>query len=156
MKIKNIKFGRDEFLLHLSSILLALFVFYSVVFAANLLKISFYLGYKRYIVNITVLSVEADKVLWIASITLFSAIIILRRLKNGFTGFTVILDREMLVLSIFYGMLILLAIEIASLACWIYNLFHLSSPFSGESWRFAFLETQLTNCLLYTSPSPRD
>jgi len=152
MKIKNIKFGRDEFLLHLSSILLALFVFYSVVFVANLFKIPFYLGYKRYIVNITVLSVEADKVLWIASITLFSAIIILPRLKNGFTGFTVILDREMLVLSIFYGMLILLAIEIASLACWIYNLFHLSFPFSGESWRFAFLETQLTNILYPALP----
>ena len=74
MKLTKIKFGRDGFLLHVSSALLGLFVFYSVVFAANLLKIPFYLGYKKYIIDITVLSVEADRILWAASITLFSAI----------------------------------------------------------------------------------
>jgi len=152
MKLKNIRFGRDDLLLHVSSALLALFVFYSVIFAANLLKIPFYLGYKKYIINITVLSVEADRILWVGSITLFLAITVLRRLKNGFTGFSVILDREMLILSLFYGMLILLAIEAASFACWVYNLFYPSLPFSGESWHFAFTEVQLTNILYPALP----
>jgi len=66
MKLTNIKFGRDGFLLHVSSALLGLFVFYSVVFAANLLKIPFYMGYRKYIMDITVISVEADRVLWAA------------------------------------------------------------------------------------------
>jgi len=109
-------------------------------------------GYKKYVINITVLSVEADRILWVASITLFSAITVFRRLKNGFKGFTVILDREMLILSLFYGMLILMAIEIASLARWIYNLFYPSVPFSDESWHFAFTETQLTNILYPALP----
>jgi len=152
MELTKFKFGRDVFLLHVSSALLALFVFYSVVFAANLLKIPFYLGYKKYVINITVLSVEADRILWVASITLFSAITVLRRLKNGFKGLKLILNRDMLILSLFYGMLILLAIEIASLACWIYNLFHPSFPFSSESWHFAFTETQLTNILYPALP----
>jgi len=145
-------FGRVDLLLHVSSASLALFVFYSVVFAANLLKIPFYLGYKKYVINITVLSVEADRILWVASITLFSAITVLRRLKNGFKGLKLILNRGMLILSLFYGMLILVAIEIASFACWIYNLFHPSFPFSDESWHFAFLETQLTNILYPALP----
>jgi len=152
MDLIKFKFGRDGFLLHVSSALLALFVFYSVVFAANLLKIQFYLGYKKYIMNITVLSAEADRILWIGSITLFSAIIALRGLKNGSKGFKLILNREMLILSLFYGMLILVAIEIASFICWIYNLLHPSFPFSDESWHLAFTETQLTNILYPALP----
>jgi len=56
----------------------------------------------------TVLSVEADRILWVGFITLFSAITVLRRLKNSFPSFKVILNREMLISSLFYGMLILL------------------------------------------------
>lgn len=152
MELTKFKFGRVDLLLHVSSALLGLFVFYSVVFTANLLKIPFYLGYKKYVINITVLTVEADRILWVASITLFSAITVLRRLKNGFKGLKLILNRGMLILSLFYGMLILVAIEIASFACWIYNLFHPSFPFSDESWHFAFLETQLTNILYPALP----
>jgi len=152
MELTKFKFGRDDLLLHVSSILLALFVFYSVVFAANLLRIPFYLGYKRYVINITVLSAGVDRILWVGSITLFLAITVLRRLKNGFKGLKLILNREMFVLSLFYGMLILLAIEIVSLACWIYNLLHPSFPFSDESWHFAFTEVQLTNILYPALP----
>jgi len=144
MELTKFKFGRDDLFLHVLSALLALFVFYSVIFAANLLKIPFYLGYKKYVINITVLSAGVDRILWAGSITLFLAITVLRRLKNGFKGLKLILDRDMLILSLFYGMLILVAIEIASFACWILNLLHPSFPFSDESWHFAFLETQLT------------
>jgi len=151
MELTKFKFGRDDLLLHVSSALLALFVFYSVVFIANLLKIPFYLGYKKYIINITVLSVEADRILWVGSIILFPSINVLRRLKNV-KSLKVILDREMLILSLFYGMLILMAIEIASLACWIYNLFHPSLPFSDERWHLAFTEVQLTNILYPALP----
>ena len=152
MKLKNIRFGLGDLLLHVSSASLALFAFYSVVFAANLLRIPFYLGYKKYIINITVLSVEADRILWVGSITPFLAITVLRRLKNGFKGLKLILNRDMLILSLFYGMLILLAIEIASFACWILNLLHPSFPFSDESWHFAFTEVQLTNILYPALP----
>jgi len=152
MKLKNIRFGRDCLVLHVSSFLLTLFVFYSVIFAANLLGIPFYLGYKKYVMNITVLSAEADRILWIGSITLFSAITMLRGLKNEFKGLKLILNRDLLILSLFYGMLILVAIEIGSLACWIYNLLHPSFPFSDESWHFAFTETQLTNILYPALP----
>jgi len=97
-KLKNIRLGHDGLLLHASSVLLALFVFYSVIFAANLLKIPFYLGYKKYVINITVLSVEVDRILWAGSITLFLAITVLRRLKNVFKGFKLTLNREMPIL----------------------------------------------------------
>ena len=103
-------------------------------------------------INITVLSARVDRILWVGSITLFSAITVLRKLKNGFKDFKLILNRDMLILSLFYGMLILMAIEIVSLACWIYNLFHPSFPFSDESWHFAFTETQLTNILYPALP----
>jgi len=46
----------------------------------------------------------------------FLAITVLRRLKNVFKGFKLTLNREMSILSLFYGMLMLLAIEIASFA----------------------------------------
>jgi len=152
MELTKFKFGHDDLLMHVLSALLALFVFYSVVFAANLLKIPFYLGYKKYIINITVLSVGVDRILWAGSITLFLAITVLRRLKNGFKGLKLILNRDMLILSLFYGMLILVAIEIASFICWIYNLLHPSFPFSDESWHFAFAEIQLTNILYPALP----
>jgi hypothetical protein len=50
----------DDSLMHVLSAVLAVFLFYSVVFAANLLGIPFYLGYKRFTMEITVLSAEAD------------------------------------------------------------------------------------------------
>lgn len=71
MELTKFKFGCDDLLLHVSSALLALFVFYSVVFIANPLMISFYLRYKRYVIKITVLSARVDRVLWVESIALF-------------------------------------------------------------------------------------
>ncbi len=152
MDLKKFRLRRDDFLLHLSSVTLALFIFYSVVFTANLLRMPFYVGYKKYIINITVLSVEADKILWAISIALFSVITFLRGSRGGFKSLKSAINRDLLVLSLFYGMLVLAAIETASFACWIYNLFYPSLPFSGENWRFAFTEVQLTNILYPALP----
>jgi len=144
VKLTKINFRRDIFL-HVSSALLALFVFYSVIFVVNLLEIPFYLGYEKNIINITVFSVDIDRILWISSICLFLIVTVIQKLKNSCKGCAVICNRSMLVLSLVYGMLILVAIEAASFSCWVYNLFYPSFPFSGEGWHFAFTEMQLTN-----------
>lgn len=50
------------------SALLAVFNFYGVVFAANLIGIPFYLEYRRAIIDIAVLTLMADRFLWVSSI----------------------------------------------------------------------------------------
>ncbi|MFZ7136928.1 MAG: hypothetical protein ACOWW1_00695 [archaeon] len=144
MEFLKFNFRRDV-LLHFSAVLLALFVFYSVIFVVNLLKIQFYVGYEKNIIDITVFSVQVDRILWIFSMILFSGVTVIQKLRNTSKGFKVIFNRDMLVLSLFYGMLMLLAIELASFGCWVYNLFFPSFPFSGEIWHFALTEMQLTN-----------
>ena len=146
------RFRRDDIILHVSSVSLGLFAFYSVVFVANLLRIPFYLGYEKYAMNIIVLSAEADRVLWLGSTVLFLATSFFRGLRGGFDVFKLFFDRYLLVLSLFYLMLLLMAVEIASLACWLHNLFSPSPLFVGGGWHFAFVEAQLTSILYPVLP----
>jgi len=146
VKISMFRFTFKRFLLHLSSFSLALFIFYSVVFAANLLEIPFYLGYKKYIMNIVVLSATADRLIWALSIAVFSILFITQYFRKEFDG------ESSLLLSLFYGMLILMMIEAASFARWVYNLFFPSLVFGDESWHIAFTEAQITNILYPALP----
>ena len=66
---------------HISAFSLSSFIFYSTILTANLLRIPFYLGYKRYTINITVLSPNIDNILWVASIILYSSLTVLYKLK---------------------------------------------------------------------------
>jgi hypothetical protein len=118
-----------------------------VVFAANLLRVPFYLGYKRYTMNIVVLSVMADRLVWASSIAVFSVFFVVQYFRKEFDG------KSSLLLSLFYGMLILMAIEAASFARWVYNLFFPSLVFGDESWRIAFTEAQITNILYPALPA---
>jgi len=142
----RVRFTRRLFLQHLSSFLFALSVFYSVVFAANLLGIPFYLGYKKYTMNIVVLSVTADRLIWAFSMAVFSVLLLVQYFRKEFDW------KSSLLLSLFYGMLILMAIEVASFSRWVYNLFFPSPVFGDESWRMAFTEAQLTSILYPALP----
>ena len=66
---------------HISAFSLSSFIFYSTILTANLLRIPFCLGYKRYTINITVLSPNIDNILWVASIILYSSLTVLYKLK---------------------------------------------------------------------------
>jgi len=118
-----------------------------VIFAANLLRIPFYLGYKRFIMNIVVFSAMADRVIWASSMSLFLISFIIQYFRGEFNW------RGILPLSLFYGMLILMGIEIASFSRWVYNLFFPSPVFANESWHIAFTETQITNILYPILPA---
>jgi len=146
VKVPRFRSAWKHLLLHFSSFLLALSVFYSVIFAANLLKIPFYLGYKKYTMNIVILSVTADKIIWASAIAIFSVLFIIQYFRKEFNW------KNSLILSLFYGMLILMAIEVASFARWVYNLFFPSLIFGDESWRIVFTEVQITNILYPALP----
>ena len=66
---------------HISAFSLSSTTFYSTILTANLLRIPFYLGYKRYTINITVLSPNIDNTLWVASIILYSSLTVIYKLK---------------------------------------------------------------------------
>ena len=109
---------------HISAFFLSFFILYSTILTANLLKIPFYLGYKRYTINITVLSPNIDNILWVASIILYSSLTVLYKLKvphdkSGWAtlalyGF-IIASSTYHILSDFsgYGLLTLLAASLA-------------------------------------------
>jgi len=75
------KIQPNIFQMHILSMLLALSLFYSVVFAANMLRVWFYLGYKRFLINIVVFSPWIDKLIWTFSIITFSSLTILLNWK---------------------------------------------------------------------------
>jgi hypothetical protein len=52
-----------------------------------------------------------------------------------------------IILLIFYSMLILLGVELASFMRWTYNMFFPSLVFNDESWSAAFTEVQISNIL---------
>lgn len=54
-------------LIHLSSVLVAVFLFFSVVFAVNMMRVPFYLDYKRFEVNIVVITPFVDGAVWVFS-----------------------------------------------------------------------------------------
>ena len=54
----------NSVLAHLSSVLVAVFLFFSVVFAVNMLRVPFYLGYKRFEANIVVFTPFVDGAVW--------------------------------------------------------------------------------------------
>jgi len=66
---------------HISALSLSSFIFYSTILTANLLRIPFYLGYKRYTISITVLSPNIDNTLWVASIIIYSSLTVIYKLK---------------------------------------------------------------------------
>ncbi|MCW4020080.1 MAG: hypothetical protein NWF14_02470 [Candidatus Bathyarchaeota archaeon] len=67
---------------HMLSALLAVFLFYSVISAANVMEIPFYLGYKPYIMNISILTPMADRALWASSITVFSTLYLAKQARK--------------------------------------------------------------------------
>jgi len=118
-----------------------------VILAANLLQVPFYLGYKRYTMNIVIFSATADKFIWASSTALSFILFLTWHFKGGRD------EKSILLLSSFYGMLLLIVIEIASFARWVYNLFFPSPIFSDESWHIAFTEAQITNILYPVLPA---
>jgi len=182
-------------LMHSSSALMAIFLFFCVVFTANLLRIPFYLDYKEFEMNIVILAPFIDKILWVISGVAFSILLFAIPLRKGLKGLhaiSVVLfilvivasafallsnfnsfgtiallmaglgfslfsilkgksfsgnSKNMMVLVIVYGILLLLLIEAASLARWIYNLFSPSFVFADASWSIAFAEVQISSIL---------
>lgn len=61
---------------HGTAALLSVFVFYTLVFVANMLAIHFYLGYKELTMHIIVFTPILDRILWSSSITLASTILV--------------------------------------------------------------------------------
>ena len=190
MRLPRFGVSSDQVLAHASSSLLAVFLFYCVIFAANLLEIPFYLGYKKFIVDITILTPSVDRFLWVSSVAAFSTMILAWRLKGGLAGlrrvlvvlyglvliaaaYVLIFGFDVVgtvflivsgfafvafsfvfgglgfpfVLVVFYGMLVLLGVEVASFGCWVYHLFFPSVVFGDGSWGFAFAEVQIWSIL---------
>jgi len=193
VRLPRLKF--NWVLTHTLSALLAVFLFYSIVFVANILGIPFYLGYNGFTVDIVVLTRTVDRVLWVFSILVFSTLGLAgqaRKMLNvlriiclllyglvltasicvflfGFdvlrtvglmvSGLAFILvsiflsgEGLPLILPIFYGMLMLVGVEVASLARWVYHLFSPSPVLAGESWSIAFAEAQISNILYPVLP----
>lgn len=72
----------------------------------------------------------------------------------GFSLFSILMGKSVfgnrkntMALVILYGILLLLLIEAASLARWIYNLFSPSLVFADASWSIAFAEVQISSVL---------
>jgi len=61
--------------IHITSASTALFLSYSIIFTANMLEIPFYLGYRKFIVNITLLTPSLDRILWASSILVSSTLL---------------------------------------------------------------------------------
>jgi hypothetical protein len=184
--------------MHAASASMAIFLFFCIVFTANLLRIPFYLDYKEFEMNIVILTPFIDKVLWTFSGLVFSvllfALFLKKRLKGSraissvlvvaayafalmsnfdvfgtvafmigglvFFSFSFLQTKfvfgnrkNMIVLVILYGMLLLLLIEVASLGRWVYHMFSPSLVFSDESWTIAFAETQISSILYPVLPA---
>ena len=73
-------------LMHITSASLAVFLFFCVVFTANLLLIPFFLDYKQFEMNIVILSPLVDKALWTLSGIVFSALSVAMLLRKGPKG----------------------------------------------------------------------
>jgi len=86
MQFPRFKVSLDQIPMHVLSALLAVFLFYTVISAANLLEIPFYLGYKRFIIDITILTPAVDRFLWVSSVAVFSTLVLARRVKGGLGG----------------------------------------------------------------------
>ncbi len=178
---------------HGTSALAALFVFFLVIILANSLSIPFYLGYRKFLVDITLISPWIDKILCatfaMASATIHfllnrrdktrpkSKLIVLYLLVTGSSAYalystfqipsitllalswTLLLvyvksfrksnaeDGSNLSLILLYGALILLVVEIGSVARWILHLLDPSPVFAVDNWAPAFMEAQLSNLL---------
>jgi hypothetical protein len=131
--------------MHFRALCTALTAFYSVIFLVNLLKVEFYLGYKVFTINITLLTPIMDKVLW-AICGVLSVVLLLITYRNRMTSNGGVV-RNTALLTIFYGMLVLVAVEVGALARWVYNLIDPSPILADGSWRIALTEIQITNIL---------
>jgi len=186
--------------MHAASASMAIFLFFCVVFTANLLRIPFYLDYKQFEMNIVILTLFIDKALWTFSGLVFSVLLFALFLKKGLKGshaissvlFVLVVAayafalmsnfdvfgtvafmigglvffsfsflqtkfvfgnrKNMMVLVILYGILLLLSIEAASLGRWVYHMFSPSLVFSDESWTIAFAEAQISSILYPVLP----
>jgi hypothetical protein len=195
------KVNLSYLLMHTASAFLGVFLFFCIVFAANLLRIPFYLDYKWFQMDITVLTPFVDRVLWIVSGLAFSTLLFASPLKKGlkglhavstvlfvlvvaasafallpssndvgtaalliaglvFSSFSILRRKfvfgsrkNMIVLVILYGILVLFLVEAASLVRWVYYVFSPSPVFGDESWNIAFAEAQISSILYPVLPA---
>jgi len=140
------KKGLNRAVSHIESALIAGFVFLQLVITANHLGIPFYLGYRKFILDITVISEGADNVLW-AIFAMSSATLLILCSKGDCRG----LKRELRSMGTVLYLLVAAALVLA-----VYSDFHIIAVISlAALWALLLVYIRHSTGLFRLGDGPR-